>query len=393
MPTMIELAVKQPSYAPVSTLMLYLTEDCNLRCTYCFVKKTPRTMSLATARKAVDFYLHREVSGNLRRLDLTFFGGEPFMATDVMEEVIRHAAQVGGQTGKTVKFSATTNATIANSKVEHLVRSTGMGLLVSIDGGEASMAARPYLGGGSPWKAVTRNLARLLEWSPSVMARMTYHPEALDLCANVRQVLELGVPSVALCPVVESSWKGCEERLEQAYQELGDWFLSQARRGCDLPLIVTWDLLRRLHHVRNGGSRPARACPVGTSLVAIDPDGQVMPCHRYLYRPQDWFGSVDQPPGFPAQREKYVRISSRDLLGCDDCSAQAVCGGGCRLVVVSERLDLHSGIHPGHCLNTRAHARMVCRVYDTLMEERPESFLRSLRHNHAGTRAFGELAT
>ena len=29
-------------YAPVRTLLLYLTEECNLRCTYCFVKKQPK---------------------------------------------------------------------------------------------------------------------------------------------------------------------------------------------------------------------------------------------------------------------------------------------------------------------------------------------------------------
>jgi radical SAM protein with 4Fe4S-binding SPASM domain len=130
---------------------------------------------------------------------------------------------------------------------------------------------------------------------------------------------------------------------------------------------------------------------VGTSLIAIDPDGRVMPCHRYLYRPQDWFGTVDRL-SFPSEREKYVRISTRELLGCDGCSAEPVCGGGCRLVVVSERLDLHSGVHPGHCLNTRAHARMAYRLYDTLMQEQPESFQAALRHDPASPKHFGELA-
>lgn len=387
-----ELPVLQPSYAPVGTLMLYLTEDCNLRCTYCFVNKSPRTMSLETARKSVDFYLHREISGNLRQLNLTFFGGEPFMALDVMDEVIRHAGEVAAKARKSVSFAATTNATIATPRVERLITEAGIHLLVSIDGGEESMASRPYLGGGSPWRAVSRNLKRLVRWSPSVTARMTYHPEALELRANVERVLDLGVPSVALCPVVESDWRGSQERLEEAYEELGDWFLEQARQGRYLPLHVTWSYLQRTHIARLGGSRPQRACPVGTSLIAIDPDGHVMPCHRYLYRPQDWFGTVDEPR-FPAEREKYVRITSRELLGCDGCLAEPVCGGGCRLVVVSERLDLHSGIHPGHCLNTRAHVRMAYRIYDTLMAEQPESFLRALHHDHASVDSFGELAT
>lgn len=387
-----ELPVRQPSYAPVQTLMLYVTEDCNLRCTYCFVNKSPRAMTLETARKAVDFYLHREVSGNLRQLNLTFFGGEPFMALDVIEEVVRHVAEVSGKARKSINFAATTNATIATARVEQLVRSNGMQLLVSIDGGEDAMVSRPYVGGGSPWRAVSRNLKKLVSWASSVTARMTYHPEALDLVGNVKRVFELGAPSVALCPVVESTWRGYEERLEEAYQDLGDWFLAEARQGRYLPLLVTWHMLRLVHSSNNGGQRPSRACPVGTSLIAVDPDGHIMPCHRYLYRPQDWFGSVDQPPGFPAEREKYVQITSRELLGCQGCVAEQVCGGGCRLVVVAERLDLNSGIHPGHCVNTRAHARMAYRIYNTLMKEQPERFSPALHHNHALTEAFGELA-
>jgi uncharacterized protein len=371
--------------------MLYVTEDCNLRCTYCFVKKSPRAMSLEKARQAVDFYLDREVSGNLRHLNLTFFGGEPFMALDVMEEVIRHAGEVGQKARKEVHFSATTNATIATERVERIIRSTGMSLLVSIDGGEDTMVARPYLGGGSPWRAVSRNLKRLVSWSPLVNARMTYHPEALDFRTNVSRVLELGAPSISLCPVVESDWRGTEARLREAYEKLGEWFLDEARKGHYLPLVVTWSYLRRIHASSQGAPRPARACPVGTSLIAIDPDGQVMPCHRYLYRPQDWLGTVGDRPGFPKEREKYVRISSRDLLGCDGCLAEPVCGGGCRLVVISERLDLHSGVHPGHCLNTRAHVQMACRIYDTLMNEQAEQFTCALHRDQVSTDAFGEL--
>lgn len=386
-----ELSVIQPTYAPVRTLMLYLTEDCNLRCTYCFVKKTPRAMGLETARKTVDFYLHRNISGNLRNLKLTFFGGEPFMAMDTMEAVISRVGEMGGKAGKSVHFSATTNATIATPQAERIIRDCGMHLLVSLDGGENAMAQRPYVGGGSPFKAVARNLERLVKWSPAVTARMTYHPEALDLVANVRRVMELGAPWVVLSPVVESDWRSSEERLEEAYSELADWFLAEARQGRYLPLEVTWRLLRQTHHARQGGARPSRACPVGTTLIAVDPDGQVMPCHRYLYRPQDWLGQVDQPR-FPLEREKYVRITSRDLLGCDGCLAEPVCGGGCRLLVVSERLDLNSGIHPGHCMNTRAHARVVYRIYDTLMEEQPASFTAALRRESVSTEAFGELA-
>lgn len=383
-----QLPVVQPTYSPIKNLMLYLTEDCNLRCTYCFVKKTPRTMTSETGRKAVDYYFQRNISGSRPNLALSFFGGEPFMASALMTEIAEYAREQAG--GRTLEFGATTNATLATTEIEQLIRRFEIKLLVSIDGDEEAMKARPFVHGGSPYRAVARNLSRLVEWSPRVIARMTYHPEALDLVQNARRILELGAPSIAICPVVESSWKGYEERLEAAYQELADWFLSEVARGCWLPLEVEWGNLRLYHQNHPWDARPHRPCPIGTSLLAIDPDGHVMPCHRYLYRKDDWFGTVEATD-FPPEREQYVRLSSQDIIGCDGCHAQPICGGGCRVVAMSEQLDLATGAHPGHCLITRAQAKATQRIYQTLMSERPDAFLSALRHYHNTAEIFGEL--
>jgi uncharacterized protein len=219
---------------------------------------------------------------------------------------------------------------------------------------------------------------------------MTYHPEALRLRENVSRALELGAPSVALFPVSESDWRGYEEELEEAHQELADWFIAEARLGRYLPLVVTWGHLRNYHRNAPLGTRPERPCQIGTSLLGIDPDGNVMPCHRYLYRPSDWFGTVDSPD-FPPARESYVRISSRDLLGCESCVARPICGGGCRVIVLAEGRDLHSGIHPGFCLNTRVQARAAYRIYDTLMQEQPEHLVAALQRDRPFADSFGEL--
>lgn len=384
-----ELPVHQPKHAPVTHLMVYVTEDCNLRCTYCFVKKTPKSMTLETGRKLVDYYFQREISGTQRTLTFTFFGGEPFMALDTMEEIAAHAC--GTAKGRTLSFNATTNATLATPEVERIVRRYEMGLLVSLDGGPESMESRPFLGGGSPYRAVERNLKRLCSWSPQVVARMTYHPESLDIVGNAKKIFELGAPAIAICAVVESDWRGKEQQLEEAYQELADWFLCQARQGRWLALEVEWRLLRFYHLHHAWGGRPRRPCTVGTSLIAVNTEGQVMPCHRFLYRPHDWFGTVDDV-AFPPQRDSYVQLASANILGCDDCHARSICGGGCRYLAITAQQDIATGAHPGHCLVTRAQSLAVRRIYETLMEECQEDFLAHLLSRPSPVNYFGELA-
>ena len=104
------------------------------------------------------------------------------------------------------------------------------------------------------------------------------HPKALDLVDNVRQVLDLGAPSIALAPVFESVWRGTEATVEEQYQGLADWYIAEARAGRILPLDITNMLLLDFHRNQDSGKRPSAPCGIGghKKLVGIDPDGNVM---------------------------------------------------------------------------------------------------------------------
>lgn len=355
-------------YAPVRNLVLYVTRLCNLRCTYCFVEKTPNRMSLETARKAVDFFLSRSVSGADRQIGINFFGGEPFTEMELLEQIVAYARERRHEACKNVQFAATTNGTVATPRLERLLRENRMRLLVSLDGSEVSSRFRPFVSGKPSWPVVARNLPRLAEWSPGLVVRMTFHPQALNLVENVQTALDLGARSVALCPVVDAPWHLHGEALEDAFQALADRFISDARAGRLFPLEITGMLLRDCHrNGRTGSARPSRPCGVGNVLLSVDPDGNVMPCHRFLDRPQDWLGTVEDR-ALPEERWRYVHLASSDIEGCAGCSAAPVCGGGCRVIALDSGLGLH-GAHPGHCQVMRAHARAVFRIYETLAAE------------------------
>lgn len=367
---MIELPVVQPGpvYAPVTNLMLYLEEDCNLRCTYCFVQKKPRRMQLETARKTVEWFLSRNVSGAEPTVCLNFFGGEPFLAVELMEQVAVLCKKMAPAQHKRVELSATTNGTIAGPRVERLLRTYRMSLLVSLDGTREANRQRPFLSGRESYSVLAQNLPKLVEWAADVIVRMTFTPENLDLVGNVRHALDLGAPRIALCPVLESDWVSHQQALEQAYLELGDWLLSEVRQSRIPPVCLTWQYLRQLDQVRRfGAGRPGRPCNVGTGLLAVDPDGHVMPCHRFLYRPQDWLGTVDSTELSPA-RWQYVHLSSSDMPDCHSCYANSICGGGCRVVVLNSRRKLND-TYPDYCVTMRAHALMVERLYESLRAE------------------------
>lgn len=365
---LLNLPVHQPATQPVTTLMVYLTEDCNLRCSYCFVAKKRKSMTAETADRLVDFLFDSHLCGDEPNLQINFFGGEPFLELDRMEQIIDRADRLAAARGRRVWFSATTNGTLYSERIAEVIRRSGMALLVSLDGGpDVTQEDRPFVSGRSSHLQVVKNLPGLLEaTSGRLMARTTFHPGSLNLVERCCYVLQQGIGSLNLYPVIDADWEPCEAELETEYQELASWFLACCDEGIAPPLEATWRLVQAWHQAHHGLSRPHRPCPVGASLMAVDTQGNILPCQRFLYRPQDRLGSVYEPA--LQERSKYLSLHSSQMgPDCDSCFARPICGGGCRLVALQQGLGLTS-TYSGFCIPMRAHARAAHRIYTELVQ-------------------------
>jgi len=349
-------------FVPVTTFMIYVTEECNLRCTYCFVNKHPRHMTWGTARKTVDYCLRPEVSGR-ETVGLNFFGGEPLLRTDLLLQVLDYLK--GHPEGGRAVLGVTTNGTLAGENVRRFLQEGQVQVLISLDGDRASHEFRPKVSGGDSWGHLQRNVRQLIEWGSSSSIRMTFHPGSLNLLDKVQAALELGAGWILLAPVVETDWGGREEELREQSQRLADWFIAEFRQGRIAPLHHYWNALLDYHLRYGSEQRPDKACPLGTSLLAVDTAGNVLPCHRYLYRKHERLGAVGGQLGLPERRWDYVHLSRAEISDCQTCIARTICGGGCRVIPLEAGLGLN-GVHPNQCLLTRELARQVDRIYQQL---------------------------
>lgn len=69
------------------SVMLMTTYECQLRCSYCRVRRGPRRMDERTARRGADLLL----SSRAESLLLNFFGGEPLLAWDLVRRTALYA--------------------------------------------------------------------------------------------------------------------------------------------------------------------------------------------------------------------------------------------------------------------------------------------------------------
>lgn len=350
-------------FVPVTQFMVYVTEECNLRCNYCFVNKQPRHMTWETAKNVVDYCLQPEVSGENEALFLNFFGGEPLLRTDLLLRLLPYLRQRPG--GDRVTLGVTTNGTLAGEGVQRFLQEGEVHLLISLDGDEASHQFRPKVSGGGSWSHLRRNLRRLISWGASASIRMTYHPQSLNLLEKVQAALGLGAGWILLSPVVEADWSGHHQELREQSQQLADWFVAEFEAGRTAPLHHYWSCLLDYHLRYGSEQRPAKACSLGTSLIGFDTAGNILPCHRYLYRKHERFGVAGRRVGLPDRRWDYVHLSRAEIPDCPTCPARTVCAGGCRVIPLEAGLGLN-GVHPNHCLLTKELVHQVDRIYQLL---------------------------
>ncbi|HLW76758.1 MAG TPA: radical SAM protein, partial [Bryobacteraceae bacterium] len=136
-----EAPIEAPDNFPLQSLVMNLTNQCNLSCQYCYEfgedkvatpEGKPKFMDLETAKASVDFLLSN--SAGRRGVHITFFGGETLMNFPLLQQVVTYATEQASLQGRTVDFSLTTNATLLTPAIIQFLSENRIGVTVSMDG-------------------------------------------------------------------------------------------------------------------------------------------------------------------------------------------------------------------------------------------------------------------
>ncbi len=139
--------VKNKKSLNAKSLTLMISQECNLRCTYCYGEdgeySNKGKMNFETARKAIDFFAGQSPSD---KLSICFFGGEPLLNFELMKKVIAYVKNIEEKAGKTYTFSMTTNGTLINQEISDFIEENKISLIISIDGNKEMTDANRFYG-------------------------------------------------------------------------------------------------------------------------------------------------------------------------------------------------------------------------------------------------------
>ena len=92
------------------------TSGCNAKCSYCFEQGMKiEKMSPQTAEATCDF-IHN-MSKNADQITITWFGGEPLLATDIIDLISKKMLTIYGEKYKMFRINMVTNGSLINQKI------------------------------------------------------------------------------------------------------------------------------------------------------------------------------------------------------------------------------------------------------------------------------------
>ncbi len=96
----------------IKEIRFNLTQQCNLRCHYCYVDFKDKILSEQVWKNIIDFFLEQE--GKNKKI--SFFWGEPMLEFSLLEKLVFYSEKKSQFLKKEVKYSLATNFTLVTQK-------------------------------------------------------------------------------------------------------------------------------------------------------------------------------------------------------------------------------------------------------------------------------------
>jgi len=385
-----------PDVFPIQTLVMNLTNQCNLSCQYCYEfgadklatpEGKPKFMDVETAKSSVDFLLAQ--SEGRRSIHITFFGGETLMNFPLLKQVVAYATRRAAEQGRRIDFSLTTNATLLTPAIIEFLSQNHIGVTVSMDGPkEMHDHLRVFSNGRGSYDIIEPRVRALIQnhRTRPITARVTLTAgvsEVIKIFRHLKQ--DLGFHEVGFAPVTSSANQlytignqGMDQVLDQ-FHTLADEYLEYALRGEAHGFSNVSDTLAELCQ----GVNKSHPCGAGLGLLGVGPSGDIAPCHRFVDSDVHALGHISTGIDKDKQTDFLRRGHIDSKYDCHTCWARPLCAGGCHHEAFVRYGDTgHPNLH--YCDWIRDWTDTCLKIYGAIAAKNP-GFLQQFAERKASS--------
>jgi uncharacterized protein len=284
------------------------------------------------AERAIDMVFEQPDCGLPPQI--SFFGGEPLLKLPLLKRCIEYAESKQNSTGKSVRFSITTNGIGLTDNEGEYLKLKKVEPTLSFDGiKEAQDACRRYKGGDSSFDDTRDAMLLFLKHFPDLAVCAVVSPENVrNLPETIDFFLEAGISRLLLNPNFFAKWKDDELVLwRRGYEHAGRRFEEEFKKGRIFHInFITAKIATRL----KGGYDICDCCDFGKKEIAVAPSGNIYPCQRMVGEDTDELGLMGNVfKGLDAKTCRELEgagaVSNSE---CAECDLKTRCRNWCSCV-------------------------------------------------------------
>jgi len=328
----------------LNRLTLNVSNDCNLRCRYCYADTgaygaSRGLMKLETATRAIDaVYDHFDGLNGIQ-----FFGGEPGLNVPVMKGVCAYLESLHKQEKipRAPGYGMVTNGTVLNRKFFDVIKTYKIGATVSVDGPpEVHDRIRIYPSGRGSYAKAARLIKTLQEENESrVGVETTYTSVHLEQGISMPELMdflyeELDIRSPHIPPVGAPAdpalalYPDYEPQTNRTYADAVSHTIRSATTESWRSFSLGERQIQTLVHRRE----IPYICPAsGTATLSISAEGDIYPCFMFIGKEDFKMGNVFEEgfsdPRFEEVNARFEANAKAKRADCQVCWVRGLCSG------------------------------------------------------------------
>ena len=351
-------------------LTLHVTNQCNLRCKYCFVELGPERMTREVAEAAVRFGMEDKGASGL-----LFYGGEPLLERKLIYDTVAHTKTIKAQTGHTFYYKMTTNGVLLDEEFLKFAQGVNLSVGFSHDG-PAQDDCRLFPDGRGSADVLKEKIPLLLKYQPYAVGMSVLDPSTVHKAAAIVEWLfgqgfryiTVGVNYCRGAPWTREHL----ETLRGEYKKMAQMYLRWTKAE-EKFYLSPFDM-KILSHLK-GEAYNADRRRMAQNQLSVAPDGKLYSSSRFVGDPAMAIGDVFT--GVDKQKQAMLHDKGEAPAPCQSCAIRTRCNYAYDSISRSGD-EIFTDISPVQCAHEQIITPIADEVAETLYKTRSALFM----HKH-----------
>lgn len=312
--------------SPITALSLMIAQECNMRCKYCYGEdgeyNNKGVMSKEVAFRAIDYLVENT---DKKELALAFIGGEPLISYKLITEIIDYCNMLKDKLGLEFSYTMTTNGILLNKEIEKFLIDNKIRTQISIDGTKEKNDINRILSNkrGAYDKVIEKT--KSMRAKGILTARATLTNDNIDYIEVFEHLNGLGFRAIPIALAQNMIDDEVFEEALNSYREYIGYFEKLLINKEYILASKMTDIIKALEKIEFSSHREKGGGAV-RSMYAVDIDGKLYPCHRFVGEEGFCLGDIYKGVD---RKEFLEKLDLNHRPKCKDCWAKNLCLGGC----------------------------------------------------------------